>query len=257
MDLSQKFENQIFFSVTRIVAKSEDNKSASIGTGFILKVPTSGERCIFLLVTNRHVIPKNFTQIDLVFHCNDGKGKPSLSKFQSVVFNNYKKICYFHPDEDVDLAALNLSGLTSNPQLYWRHLEPNLFLNPSVDEIKPGDAISFIGYPDNRFDVLHNLPLLRKGFIASHPHIDFNGKPEVVIDAQVFPGSSGSPVFVAVENQAKLLGVVSETMVKNNKLQTIPAITKKVKTVKEVLGLGIVIKSEALKALIDDIIKKI
>mgnify|MGYP003291781313 CR=1 FL=1 len=47
-----------------------------------------------------------------------------------------------------------------------------------------------------RYDKKNNLPLVRTGTIASHPRKDFNGLPQFVIDAQVFPGSSGSPVFI-------------------------------------------------------------
>ena len=54
------------------------------------------------------------------------------------------------------------------------------------------------------------------------PNIDFNGKGQIVIDAQIFPGSSGSPVFVSWEGKYSLLGVVSQTMIRHSKLQTLP-----------------------------------
>ncbi|WP_204104003.1 MULTISPECIES: hypothetical protein [Spirulina sp. CCY15215] len=43
---------------------------------------------------------------------------------------------------------------------------------------------------------IHHLPIIRKGITATHPKLKYNGKPEFMIDAACFPGSSGSPVFL-------------------------------------------------------------
>ena len=105
---------------------------------------------------------------------------------------------------------------------------------------------------------------MRIGMIASHPKFDFNGKPQFVIDAQVFPGSSGSPVYIDLtyenfrngrivvgERKLKLLGIVAQTMLRNNVLQAVPTSTNYV--MQEVMGLGIVFKSTAIKELVDSI----
>lgn len=107
-----------------------------------------------------------------------------------------------------------------------------------------------------------NLPLIRTGMIASHPKYDYNGKPIFIIDAQVFPGSSGSPVYIDLtyenmkngqivigKRNLKLLGIVSATMIRNNQLKSIQTGTKFL--TEEVLGLGIVYKATAIKDLID------
>ena len=100
------------------------------------------------------------------------------------------------------------------------------------------------------------------GLISSHPKYDFNGKPVFIIDAQVFPGSSGSPVYIDLtyenmkngqialgKRNVKLLGIVSATMVRNNQLKAIQTGTNLV--TQEVLGLGIVFKATAIRELID------
>ena len=99
--------------------------------------------------------------------------------------------------------------------------------------------------------------------IASHPKFNYNGEPIFIIDAQVFPGSSGSPVYIDLtyENikngkitlgikEIKLLGIVSSTMIRNNRLKAIQASHFEVCS-EEVLGLGIVFKSTLIKELID------
>lgn len=129
-------------------------------------------------------------------------------------------------------------------------------------ELSVAENVYFIGYPDNRFDEKNNLPLIRTGMIASHPKYDYNGKPIFIIDAQVFPGSSGSPVYIDLtyenmkngqivigKRNLKLLGIVSATMIRNNQLKSIQTGTKFL--TEEVLGLGIVYKATAIKDLID------
>ncbi len=129
-------------------------------------------------------------------------------------------------------------------------------------ELNVAENILFIGYPDNRYDSKNNLPLIRQGLIASHPKYDYNGNPVFIIDAQVFPGSSGSPVYIDLtfenikngqlaigQKVIKLLGIVSQTMIRNNQLMAVPAGTRIV--AQEVLGLGVVFKSTTIKELID------
>jgi hypothetical protein len=59
------------------------------------------------------------------------------------------------------------------------------------------EEIIMIGYPNGIWDAKHNLPVIRRGITATHPKLPYNGKPEFLIDAACFPGSSGSPVFLA------------------------------------------------------------
>lgn len=149
-------------------------------------------------------------------------------------------------------------------QLFFKAVSYDMLATFEESELSVAQNINFIGYPDNRFDELNNLPLIRTGIIASHPRLDFNGGPVFIIDAQVFPGSSGSPVYIDLtyENikngeivlgarNIKLLGVVSSTMIRNNQLQAIQ--TSTVYTTQGVLGLGIVFKATAIKELIDSI----
>lgn len=87
------------------------------------------------------------------------------------------------------------------------------------------------------------------------PNVDFNGKGQIIIDAQIFPGSSGSPVFVAWDGKYSLLGVVSRTMLRDSKLQILQVNTLQF-GVKEILGLGIVVKQRHVQELIDYAVKE-
>ncbi len=87
------------------------------------------------------------------------------------------------------------------------------------------------------------------------PNVDFNGRGQIVIDAQIFNGSSGSPVFVDWDGEYKLLGVVSQTIIRHSQLQTLPVNMPSV-GVEQILGLGIVIKQRHVQELIDHAVKE-
>lgn len=154
-----------------------------------------------------------------------------------------------HPSDEVDLGAVivNAIGLEGTGLM----LAPSQIATPSqLDEMHCGDSVWFVGYPDGWRDELHNLPLVRGGSVASLPRFPFDGRPEFVVDAQAFPGSSGSPVFAAFGDEAQLVGVLAETATRMSPVQGPPTILGPF-TVDEVVGLGIVIRATEIPALLD------
>lgn len=252
MDLS-KFLNQVFFSTVRITIPSSDGKSNSIGTGFLFNVPLRQEgRIGHFLVSNKHVYGDPHRTIILNFHkAKSGVNEPDLGQVIPVNIQDFSQLFYGHPDPDIDLACINVSAFVGPSRGYYSvQLHGEFTEQIDLNKLLPGAEVSFIGYPDNRFDVVHNLPILRKGYLATLPTVDFNGLKQVLIDAQVFPGSSGSPVFVVIDEKYRLLGVVSQTMVKNAELQAIPTDYSSL-GVQQTIGLGIVLKTELVMQLLE------
>lgn len=249
MDLS-KFENQVFFTTVRISIPSADRTTSSIGTGFLVNVPLRQEGMTgVFLVSNKHVYGDAHRTIILNFHKNMDDS-PSLGEIAAVTINDFSRHYYEHPNPEVDLACINVNAFAGPDKgVYSKHLHDKFFSHLDYSKILPGAEVSFVGYPDNRFDTVHNLPILRKGYLATLPSIDFNGMKQVLIDAQVFPGSSGSPVFVSVDGHYRLLGVVTQTMIKHEKVQAIPADYSH--GVQQIIGLGIVIKTELVIELLE------
>ena len=251
MDL-EYFNEQVFFATVRITLPDQTGTNTSIGTGFLVKFPLSRYpgKALLLLISNKHVYSDPRKRIVLTFHKKDKENRPSLTEFTTFDKIDFTGIYYEHPNPEVDLACINVSFLElPENNIYIRNIPPELFVDYSHKGFLPGSDIWFIGYPDNRFDSEHNLPILRRGYVASIPKIDYNGKKQFVIDAQVFPGSSGSPVFVFLENQFKFCGVIAQTMIKNEMLQSIPATARY--GVPQIIGLGVVIKSELVKDLLE------
>lgn len=63
-------------------------------------------------------------------------------------------------------------------------------------ELDAVELVTFIGYPNGVWDSKNLLPIARRGTTASSIEVDFEGTPRFLIDASVFGGSSGSPVFI-------------------------------------------------------------
>ena len=254
-----KFQEQIFFSTVRITIPSRSGCGASIGTGFIFRAPLNDAKGsnVILLISNRHVYGDATQPIILNFHKRkpDGSG-PELGQIVTLRDTQFARIYNVHPDPNVDLACINISIITRpEHNIFHKNLFPEMLSDFSEDDLLPGADVWFIGYPENRFDTTHNLPILRRGYIASIPTVNFNAKKQFVIDAQVFPGSSGSPVFAELGEKFKLLGVVTETMIRNEQLQAVP--TDITLGVPQILGLGIVIKASVVKELVDHVTQEI
>lgn len=251
MDLS-KFENQVFFTTIRITIPTDDGASSSIGTGFLFNIPLENNDLIgVFLVSNKHVFGDPNRKIILNFHQKiENEDKPDLGTVKSIVIENFSGHYYEHPDKDIDLACINVSAYVGAENgIYSKHLHSEFFHEADLTSVLPGSEVSFVGYPDNRFDSVHNLPILRKGTLATLPTINFNGLKQIIIDAQVFPGSSGSPVFVVESGKYKLLGVITATMIKHELLKTIQVSSSY--AVQQTIGLGIVLKTELVKELLD------
>ncbi len=247
----QKFEEHIFFSTVKISISNQDGGSTSIGTGFFYESDIDENSRIILLISNRHVFQNPDNQIEISFHKRDPDDKEAVLLDQPIKLrgSEFNGVYHEHPIDGTDLACLNLSGiLRQENEIYFKTLSKSL-IDYQYEDVIPGQDVWFIGYPENRFDTYNNLPVLRRGYIASIPRIDFEGQPHLLIDAQVFPGSSGSPVFVSIGGKYRLLGVVTQTMIRNQKLESIPAVS--VSAVQQVLGLGIVLKAHTITNMVD------
>lgn len=257
------FQEQIFFSTVRLTIPIKSGSKISIGTGFICSAPLNDPmgKSAVLLISNRHVYVDPAQPIVLNFNKRkpDGSG-PELGQVVTFPYQQFADIYTGHPDPDIDLACINISTI-GEPQknAYFRHINTTTFSDFSEGALLPGADVLFVGYPDNQFDSINNLPLLRKGCIASVPKVDFEGKKEFLIDAQIFPGSSGSPVFAALETahgeEFKLVGIVTKTIVRDEKLQVIPSASTL--GVQQIIGLGVVIKATVIKELVDLVVQEI
>lgn len=246
-------EKNLLFSTVKIEITNGHLPESSVGTGFIVSVPVPGfaGSSYLFLVSNRHVFVDPAHQISLVFTKRQQDAlEPSLGNVTKFSQSEFSGGYVAHPDSLIDLACVNISSFGESALgLYFRHYSHQHFLEDAPQDLSIGQDVFFLGYPENRFDEVHNLPLLRKGCIASAPNVDFNGKKQFLIDAHVFQGSSGSPVFATRGGEFKIAGVISQTMIKNSILQNVPVATAP--GIQQFIGLGIVLKISLLKELLN------
>lgn len=253
---------QLMYTTIKMVVITKTGIT-SIGTGFFVERNLSDGKKKIYLVTNRHVI-EDASELSLDF-CTTFDKRPVIGGIHRINLSEVSGSYVVHPDDNIDIAVLECTGLfVQFPEtFYFKAVNMDLFATFSEPELNVAQSIYFIGYPSAIYDTKNNLPIVRTGIIASNPKLDYEGDKKFIIDAQVFPGSSGSPVYIDLtfenikngqivldENRnIKLLGIVAQTMIRNNEL--IPLTNNVHLGTQEVLGLGIVFKATAIKELID------
>lgn len=268
------FEN-ILFTTVRIEATLTNN-SISIGTGFIFNYVKNDKQYLFV-VTNKHVI-KDSTQGKLTFNQSDGE-KPILGKVFTIDYPNFENQWIGHSRQDIDVTILPFAPVLNELsqkgiQIFFKAITPDLIPTDEVlmEKINAVEDIIFVGYPSNIYDKRNLMPVVRKGITATPVSVDFEGKPVFIIDASIFPGSSGSPVFLCnigsyspkgkglvVGSRVLFLGVVASVFIRKdlNTIELIDIPTGKIPIVAttQMVDLGIVYKSIVIKELIEEFLK--
>jgi len=161
--------------------RNKRGKTTPLGTGFIVDFEP-GKR-IGVLVTCKHLAQAQ----NLCVRLNAKEGLPYTMMSQPLEeFEKHGFIWCFHPDKDVDLA-MRINFV--NKDIDILAIPPPLFGN--FEEAAEGDDIFFLGFPLGITGQTRVTPVVRSGIIA------LKGEDSTyLIDANTFPGSSGSPVFL-------------------------------------------------------------
>ncbi|EMZ5055786.1 S1 family peptidase [Proteus mirabilis] len=180
------------------------SKGASSGTGYIfcfLEDEENDKSCP-CIVTNKHVLKDG---VEAIFHLTlrDKDGNPDLGNHEAIRIKDLNDYVILHPNDDIDLAIIPIGMILNSAEALGKNFHYSSFgkgfivSKELLSELSPMEDIVMIGYPNGLWDTAHNLPIIRKGVTATDVRLDLNGEPEFMIDAGVYPGSSGSPVFLA------------------------------------------------------------
>jgi hypothetical protein len=265
--------SRLFFCTTRIEARSADGKRGSLGTGFIFDYEAEGQsqppykaRKIPFIVTCKHVV-YGFTSATFSF-VQEEDGKPNLGQKCMVTVPNLQNLVFYDPDPKIDVALIPLAPILK----YFEAIgQRPFFISLSKDAVPSRAAaedlsaiqpIVFIGYPYGMHDEINLLSIARRGFTASPYVVDFDGQPFFLIDANVFPGSSGSPVMVLDEgsyassgglyagSRGYFLGLVDQAYIHTEegivKFKPVPTQFVPVYDEHQYFNLGAVIKAKAI-----------
>lgn len=254
---------RLFFTTAKIIVEKL-NGGKSIGTCFFFEYKIESgayqDKYSMFLITNKHVV-ENAKSIKLRFNNSfDSETVLIGNTFQIKIEESW----YCHPS--LDLAILPFTPILR----YFKDIKKKPYFHPITNKIifseERNDIINFIediffiGYPRGIYDTYNNIPIIRKGINATPIVFNYNELPVFLIDASVYPGSSGSPVFLCDSggyglknklyfgHRTLFLGILS-SMFKNKEGKFLVNIDfKEMESIieKTHLDLGIVIKPKAI-----------
>jgi hypothetical protein len=254
----EDLSTQLLFTTVPIWVEKADGQTSG-GTAFVYnyKVNELEGQTIPLLITNYHVVVDAKRALIELVERNESRPKDSRIRAEMSA-----ELVTSFVDKELDLAAVPLGPLlnqleASQQPIFFRSFGSELIPSPeALNELAALEEVVFIGYPSGLRDQKSGMPIIRRGITASPVWNDFDDTPSFLIDAGVFPGSSGSPVFIfnqgsyatkdglTIGSRLLFLGVITNTMqrVEGND--------------KAYLGLGKVIKSSSLKIFVEKVVQK-
>jgi hypothetical protein len=268
---------QLFFSTVRIDMVSPSGGHGS-GTGFFFShTLKSGESYLFL-VTNKHVV-MGMREGRLSFL----KKKDDLPTLGDALHlkigpQEWPHLWFGHPSQDIDIAIcpavpfIELAKREHGAELFFRHVGTTIIPNEQqLSELDAIEPVTFIGYPNGIWDTINFLPVARRGTTATPIVVDFEQTPRFLIDASVFGGSSGSPVFLIDQNtivkdgrvifssRFYFVGVIAAVFFRTQENEVIsvpiPTQTQPIVQQQEMIDLGIVFKARTVVETIEAYLK--
>lgn len=241
---------------------------ASSGTAFIYNAGRNGQN-IPVLVTNKHVV--RGAQRGGIRLIGGSKGSPDLGNPIEIIYDGFEQMWVGHPDDAVDVAAMFI-GPTLNQlaaagrEAFFRQVDPQMAPSEEVlGDLDAVEPITFVGYPNGLFDQAHHTPIIRQGHTATPLQLDWNGSPTFLVDASVFPGSSGSPVFIVQQGSWRegnttvmaggtrvfFVGIIAAVMIQADTGQVVPVAGNPLVQLRQMLDLGIVYNWRAVEEAVD------
>ncbi len=198
---------QLLYTTIRIEARDQFSNQSGYGTGFFFSLFFHEGRHVPVLVTNKHVLKRAgggflATSCAVRLTAMGDNNSPKSKEHVEFALPGYQDRWIAHPSEDVDLCILPVGDLFEGPQVvgakpFFKSIRPDFVMTDNeLRQLSPVEDTLVIGYPLGLSDTTNNLPILRRGITATSPMHDFNGRGEFLIDAPIFVGSSGSPVFL-------------------------------------------------------------
>jgi S1-C subfamily serine protease len=192
---------------------------------FISKANDKENAYMLYLVTNRHVIEEHIaaTTGPLFVKANLKSGEAARA-FEVDLVAQGKPLWRGHQNPAIDLAVIRLNApslVQSGVKFDGFHSESDLLSRDKAKELglSEGDSVFVLGFPMGIVGHEQNYVIVRHGVIARiQDTLQSPSNTTFLIDAFIFPGSSGSPVvlkpeFMSIQgtssiSQAYLLGVV-------------------------------------------------
>lgn len=195
---------QLLYLTVKIVGRNSKGEGVG-GTGFFYLIELEKNQSSIILVTNQHVIRDMVGGVDIRVHSRTTTSG-ALDGISTIHLEGSLGNGWIAHPRDLDLCAYPVQQkLNTAPSSFTATLGKGVI--PSADALFALDAIEeiiMVGYPALISDEKNSYPIIRRGITATHPAIDFDGKPETAIDMPVIGGSSGSPVLIYYSGASRL-----------------------------------------------------
>jgi hypothetical protein len=227
-------------AVVKISGKDKNGEPV-VGTGFLLEGKVRSSAWV---ITAAHLL-KNLQNGKFELTMRNNKRDLRRLSIQLNFFDNRS----FVISKNYDLAAfsLMLPSKASCKLLSREMLAEERFFES--DRIAVGSSLLIYGYPYGQDFAQTGYCILRKGVAASYPFWPVEDYPSFLADFEVFPGYSGAPVFVKVNGNLRLVGmVIEEVFLEELRPQKNKTIRKR-----HGLGLGKVLNSSIIKAFVSSL----
>jgi Trypsin-like peptidase domain len=275
------------FSNSAVYVSFSAGEISSSGSGFVLFRPADPSKANeptvsgqTFLVTNKHVLPPEGKECKLSMRVTTGtQASPRTKTIEIPVVGSdgkYLNTVHLHPRNDV--AAILVTHEIAEGEMKPEFVFTTLLgtkerLGNSV--ALAGDEIYILGYPAGIFDSSNANPIWRVGIISTNPLLGYSFPESLqtawhlpahvdgfLIDAQVYPGSSGSmvvnkPTSASFDSPSLVMagGPRSVPYVLGIVSDSIPIIDANLHLVTR-MGLGIVQSADAIKEAIESFFAK-
>lgn len=211
-------------AVVALGIDGSDGKRHWVGTGFMVGRLEEGskDRYTIYILTNKHVV-KGFSSLLVRFNNAESVGVKDL---EMPLIENGKKLYSEHQNEESDIVAIQiLPGviIANRLKLSFLKIEEHALTLEKMQRtgVDEGTLVYTLGFPMNLMNEKIKAPICRLGCISriADAFVEPDKANNFLVDAEVFPGNSGGPVFnrpevVSIEGTScngscNLIGILS------------------------------------------------
>lgn len=196
--------SELIFSIVMLFQVSNNNVF-STATGFFYE--QNGK---IFLVTNRHVVDYSTKDPSATLVIKTHISESDLSKFNTIeipLVSGGKITWYGFSEPEIDVVKIPLDEKILANSIIRPFSKKNF---PAQGmELQVGSELLVVGYPRGFTDNLNQLPIAKNCIVSTPIEIPFEGKPYFLMDGNLFPGMSGSPVITKPSSTFNINGGLS------------------------------------------------
>ena len=166
-----------------------------------------------VVVTSTHVISTmGKGPLYVGIRIPDEKGEAEVAVLQLQPTSQGRPFYVRHPHQDVCAFSLRIppeaAGILRLPSALQQSK-----VKRNADLPRAGTEVFFLGYPEVAPGTGGGFPVLRSGRVASYPTASMRNQRKFLVDADVYPGDSGAPVYITRHGRRpELAGMIIQRM---------------------------------------------